>query len=114
MSTDLAIETKMMKAVKGKSGLTHGRGVSKSVRTTWIKTVHKCATIHTAMLTLGNLVQSTDETHHEDSTKSKAKRDFTDTMKLLNWLEACNPFDTVDTRLRSLIAGALFQQVKLT
>jgi hypothetical protein len=29
--------------------------------------------------------------------------DFTDTMKLLNWLESCNPLDTVDTHLHSLI-----------
>ena len=113
MSSDLAIETKMMKPVKGKSGLTHGRGISESVRTTWVKTVHKCATVHTAMLTLTDLVQSADEVHHEDSSKSKAKRDFTDTTKLLQWLEACNPFDTVDTRLRSLTTGVSASETNL-
>jgi len=48
LSTDLTIEQVMMKSLKSQGGLKHDRGMSESVRLTWIKTVtmHKCATMH--------------------------------------------------------------------
>jgi hypothetical protein len=56
ISTDLAIETHMMKEVKSKNGLTNGRGLSENVRTTWVKTAHMCAAIHTSMLAVTDLL----------------------------------------------------------
>jgi len=49
LSTDLTIEQVMMKSLKSQGGLTHGRGMSESVQLTWLKTMHKCATMHSAI-----------------------------------------------------------------
>jgi len=49
LSTDLTIEQTMMRALKGRSGLTHGRGMSESVRRMWVKTMHRSATIFAAL-----------------------------------------------------------------
>jgi hypothetical protein len=105
ISTDLAIETHMMKEVKGKSGLTHGRGLSENARTTWVKTVHMCATIHTSMLAVTGLLKSFSTTQHADVSTSRASRDFADIMKIVEWFEANNPFDTFNRSLRSLSNG---------
>jgi len=40
VSTDLTIEQTMRQAVKGRSGLTHGRGMTDSVRLTWVRTIY--------------------------------------------------------------------------
>jgi len=46
LSTDLTIEQTLMRAVKGRSGLTDGRDMSESIRLTWVKTMHKSAAIY--------------------------------------------------------------------
>jgi len=43
LSTDLVIEQTTMKAIKSRGGLTHGRGLSESLRILWVKTMHKSA-----------------------------------------------------------------------
>ena len=105
LSTDLTIEQTMMQSVKGRSGLTHGRGMSENVRLTWLKTMHKCATVYATLCSLTNLDQSSDSFQHADCSTSQAKRDCDDISKLLAWLEANDPFDTQDCRLRSLGSG---------
>ena len=52
--TDLTIEQVMMRSIKSRDGLTKGRGVIESLRTTWIKTAHKCSSIYDAMTDLTN------------------------------------------------------------
>jgi len=56
LSTDLTIEQVMMKSLKSQGGLTHGRGMSESVRLTSVKTMHKCATMHSAIASLTDTV----------------------------------------------------------
>jgi len=41
LSTDLTIQQVMMKSLKIHGGLTHGRGMSKNVRLTWVKYYHQ-------------------------------------------------------------------------
>ena len=43
---DLVIEQCMMRTVKSRGGLTHGRGMSESTRDLWVRTMHKCAAVH--------------------------------------------------------------------
>jgi len=103
LSTDLTIEQVMMKSLKSQGGLTHGRGLTDSVRLTWVKTMHKCATMHYAMAALTNI--GSDDVQHADTYTSKMKRDSADLTKILTWFEANSPFDVVDPRLRSLTSG---------
>lgn len=52
LSTDLVIEQAMMRALKIRGGLTHGRGLTDSVRFLWVRSMHMCATAYSALLRL--------------------------------------------------------------
>ena len=62
LSTDLIIEQVMMRNVKSRGGLTHGRGMNKNVRHLWVCSMHKCAAVHAASLT--NQDRSADVAAH--------------------------------------------------
>jgi len=53
-----------VKSLKSQSGLAHGRGMSDSERLTWVKTMPKCATMHSAMASLTDTGSGSDEVHH--------------------------------------------------
>ena len=105
LSTDLMIEQTLMRALKGRSGLTHGRGMTENVRLTWVKTIHKSSTIYAALCALADLDETSDSRTHPDTSFSQTKRDSDDIAKLVAWLEVNNPFDGQDCRLRSLGSG---------
>jgi len=105
LSTDLTIEQTMMRAVKGRSGLTHGRGMTDSVRLTWVRTMPKAATIYADLCALTELDKSSDNHHHADTSLAQARRDLSDINKLVEWLEVTDPFSMEDLRLRSLGSG---------
>ena len=44
LSCDLVIEVTMMRSIKGRGGLTRGRGIHETVRTVWVNTVRECDT----------------------------------------------------------------------
>src|ERR1051325_10949592 len=64
LSTDLAIEQVMMRSVKSRGGLTHGRGMTESVRLMWVNTMHICSSIHSTLTSLMDLNRSCDESQH--------------------------------------------------
>ena len=99
--TDLVIEQVLMRGLKSRGGLTHGRGVTESVRLMWIKTMHRCADIHSAMSDLTGLLHKTSEQHAELE-YSRVNRDNEDLLKILEWFQAHNPFSAEDSKLRSL------------
>jgi hypothetical protein len=74
--SDQAIEQCMMRALNSRAGVTHARGASKSVRLTWVKTVHKCATVHSAPAELTDLQYSHDNLHHPKMGKSRDMRNY--------------------------------------
>lgn len=102
--TDLIIEQILMRGLKSRGGLTRGRGVSESVRLLWVKTMHRCASIHNAMSNLTKVLHKTSEQHTELG-QSRIKRDNDDLMKIINWFKWHNPFTLDDTSLRSLSMG---------
>jgi len=55
LSPDLVIEQTLMKTIKGRSGLTRGRGLTESVRSLWVGTLHHTAAVHLAMSELTGL-----------------------------------------------------------
>jgi hypothetical protein len=102
--TDLVIEQVMMRTIKGRGGLTHGRGMTESVRLMWIHSMHRCATVHQAMTCLTGL-ETTSSEQHVEMGKSRSSRDSKDLLKLVDWFDANEPFDRSDMRLRSLASG---------
>jgi len=105
ISVDLCIEQAMMRAIKGKGGVTHGRGASESVRSTWISTVHKTAGVKTALSNLADVEYCHDVVHHPELGKSRARRDNVDLVKMLDFFRCHNPFDSSESRLRCLTSG---------
>ena len=93
LSTDLAIEQIMMKALKSRGGLTRGRGLTDSVRLMWVSTMHQMATVHAAITALVTPDNTADEFQHKESGRSRVARDNADTLKILDWFECHNPFD---------------------
>ena len=66
---DLVIEQVLMRSLKSRGGLTRGRGMSESVRTLWVKSMHMCGDIHQKMsLLTGHLHTTSDQ--HEDLSSS--------------------------------------------
>lgn len=105
LSTDLAIEQVMMRAVKSRGGLTHGRGMTDSVRLSWVSTMHDCASVHSAITSLTNLEHSSTDNQHSELGESRIKRNGTDLCKVIDWLEVNNPFTCIDKRLHGLSSG---------
>jgi hypothetical protein len=104
--TDLVIEQTMMRSLKTRGGLTHGSGMTESVRMNWVKTMHKCASVHDAMCSLSGLEKATREEHIELG-KSRSNRDGKDLRKILQWFDVHDPFKSIDSELRSLSSGLM-------
>jgi hypothetical protein len=107
LSTDLIIEQVMMRSIKDKGGLTHGRGMSESVRLLWIGSMHRCTSIHAALANLTGLdhVSDYDTKHLADLGDSRKHRDWDDLQKFVEFFTANNPFSDTDGRLCSITSG---------
>jgi len=95
LSTDLVIEQDMMAAVKGKGGLTRGRGLDESTRSIWLGNVTECATISAA---LTELVGGRKTVDHVEFTRARMKRDAEDLEKLMGFFKINNPFRFSDSQ----------------
>ena len=80
-----------MKSLKSRGGLTHGSGMTESVRLTWVRSMHKCASIHEAMSSLTGMNKQTSA-DHVDLGKARAHRDGQDFKKFLQWFDIHDPF----------------------
>ena len=78
--TDLIIEQVMMRSLKSRCGLTRARGINETVRTMWICSFHRCASIHEAMTNLTGIKYRTSEQHVELGA-SRQLRDAADLKK---------------------------------
>ena len=105
LPTDLAIEQILMRTIKRRGGLTHGRTFSESVRLLWIYTIHKCASVQSAMDELTQHQVTKNEQQHVDTGRSRMQRDHQDLLQLTSWLESHNPFSRENAMLRSLVSG---------
>jgi len=102
--TDLVIEQVLMRSLKSREGLSHGRGLTKSVCLTWIHTMHSRADIHGAMTQVTQL-KHTSATQHKEMGATTAKRDVTDLSKIQAWFDEKDPFSIADGRLCCLSTG---------
>ena len=107
--SDLVIEQVLMRGLKSRGGLTHGRGLTESVRHQWIHSLHRCVAVHDAMTTLTNLKTKSSE-QHVDLGKTRQKRDIDDVNKMFNWFDIHDPFDLSSQALRSISTGLQAQE----
>jgi hypothetical protein len=70
-----------MRTVKSRGGLTHGSGMTNSVRLVWTESMHQSAAMHEAMLTFTKS-EVEWETEHSDLSKSRMNRDKKDVESL--------------------------------
>ena len=82
---DLVIEQCMMRTIKSRGGLTHGRGLSESTRDLWVRTMHKCAAVHETMSQLTGEEHITSEQHVELRISGRS-RDTDDVKRVLDML----------------------------
>jgi hypothetical protein len=104
LSCDLVIEQTLMKSVKSRGGLTHGRGVHDTVRCVWLKTMSEIARINSAISTLAGLHHVNNECVELGG--ARMVRDKADMQKVREYVTANSPFRFVDaSRLISLSTG---------
>ena len=103
-SRDLVIEQVLMAALKGGGGLTHGRGLSESVRHIWVFMMHHCANLYNAMSRLTGKKLKTSLQHVHLST-ARREKDSKDLVKFIQWFDVNNPFDLEVHELMSLSTG---------
>ena len=95
LSPDLCIEQTMMRSGKSEGGLTHGRGVTETVRTMWLSTLTECSAVHEAMMHLTDVEKHVAE--HVETTDARMKRDKQDLDGLVKYFESYSPFRFNDT-----------------
>ena len=95
-----------MRSIKGRGGLTRGRGMHETVRTVWVNTMTECAQMHVAMSRLTDLCRS--EVDHVEVSASRIRRDVSDLHKVITYLCQNSPFRFSDEdKLISLSSGVV-------
>ena len=107
LSTDLVIEQAVMRSVKTTGGLTRGRGMGETQRTSWLLSMPACAEMNAATQDFMQINYKTSEQHKEMSI-ARLKRDEKDSKAVLQYLQDMNPF-TDDTSLRNISTGVVAQ-----
>ena len=95
----------MMRGIKSKGGLTHGRGLTDSVRIIWVRSLHKCTAVYSALNQLTDLEHSSDDVQHVELSRSRRQLDYTDLLEMIKWFEVNNAFAVSDCRLHNLFSG---------
>ena len=103
LSTDLVIEQVLMRSLKTRGGLTHGRGMTDSIRLQWVYAMPHLVAVHNAMTGLTGKERSGFE--HQELGSARRRRDTADLLKLVQWFEDNDPFDIEVSALRSLSSG---------
>ena len=96
LSTDLFIEQVLMRSLKTSGGLTRGRGMFETQRTTWLFSRPSCSAVNVAMHEFTGVHFVTSD-QHKDMSKARHERDVMDTDKLIDFLSSHQPFSTAST-----------------
>ena len=105
LSSDLVIESVLMRSLKATGGLTRGRGMSETQRLVWLLSMPITAEVNNAMQQLTEVDYTTSE-QHKDMSDSRIKRDMKDTKTVLEFMGARDPFSE-DSTLRSIVTGVI-------
>lgn len=89
--TDMVIEQSLMRLMKSRGGITHGRGVTESVQTQWTLSTPAMADMSEQLQTYSK-VHFTSSEQHKDSRPTRMKKDFHDYCITLKFFRKNNPF----------------------
>lgn len=103
--SDMTIEQVLMRSMKCIGGLTHGRGLTESVRAKWIACTVATIEVCNNMETFCGASFSTSE-QHVDTRISRIERDNSDLKKVTDFFAQFNPFP-VTNDIRSIYSGAV-------
>ena len=106
LSTDLLIEQVLMRSVKTTGGLTRGRGMSESQRSSWLLSTPICAEVNMALQDYTSVQYGTSNQHKEQRAAQQA-RDTDGMHKLICYLSSKDPFGN-DPTLHSIATGIIF------
>ncbi|KAK3928365.1 Protein lin-54-like protein [Frankliniella fusca] len=104
LSSDLTIEQVLMAALKGRQGVTRGRGMTDSTIATFVKTMPLCTRVSRAVKSFAGLDTETTAVH-VDLRESRQRRDRLDSGKMYEWLELHSPFTKPKELLVSVSSG---------
>lgn len=105
LSSDLIIEQMLMRSLKTTGGLTRGRGMTESQRSTWLLGMPACANVNSAMQDFAGSTYTSSE-QHKDMTDTRLKRDEKDTRLIACFLEERDPFREC-SRLKNIATGVV-------
>ena len=101
LSSDLVIESVLMRSLKATGGLTRGKGMSETQRIVWLLSMPITTEVNNAMQELTEFDYTTSE-QHKDMSNSRIKRDMKDTKTILEFVKARDPFSE-DSTLRIIV-----------
>ena len=86
LSADILILQTLMLCIKRRGRLTYGGGMTENVRLLWTETLHQCAIVHNAMMSLmqTSIENNIQQSSHVDMSKSCVRRDIMDVHKLVD------------------------------
>ena len=111
--TDMTIAQVVMKNLKGRHGVTRGRGITDSTLAYFTSALPACVPIMEAIEELSGVRTESSEQHaqhrdHRDLRPARQKRDADDRMAFVHWLTTHNPFAAQfnkDNRVCSVFSG---------
>ena len=96
IGTDLVIEQELMRPLKTTGGLTRGRGMSELQRIKWLLSTTTCTEVKRTMQNLTGVRYDSSEQHndeHKECSYTRSLRDYTDALKILQYLKVRDPFE---------------------
>ena len=108
LSSDLVIETTLMRSLNTTGGMTHGSGMSERQIALWTMSRPITSEYNVAMQEFTNLSYTTNE-QHKESTEARKKRDAVDLEEINSKPEAWSPFST-DPSLRNVVTGVVAEE----
>ena len=105
LSSDLVIESTLMRSLKTSGGLTRGSGMNEEQRSLWTMSTPITSQYNDAMQEFNHLSYTTSE-QHKESTESRINRDSSDLSKIRSKLDAYTPFSP-DPSLRNVVNGVV-------
>ena len=108
LSSDLVIETTLMRSLKTTGGMTHGSGMSERHIALWTMSRPITSQYNEAMQEFTNLSHTTTE-QRKESTEAKKKRDAVDLEEINSKRGAWSPFSP-DPSLRNVVTGVVAEE----
>lgn len=103
--SDMTIEQVLMRTMKTRGGLTHGRGFSDSVLIKFVATMIFLVSVCNQVENFCN-VRSYSSEQHVDSRESRISRDVADVQKILNFFSLYHPFPETE-KIMSIYSGVV-------